>query len=108
MVDDPFIWQMAQVNCRWKKCIVVRHGFYLDSVVNPKFPLAIRWSVRRRALAEIHLHARSALSRDNNFLSQAVWMMAGGISPVADAIEPVLDSEVADLLDRAREKWKDP
>jgi hypothetical protein len=59
-------------------------------------------------LAQVHLHARSALSGDNNFLSQAVWMMAGGVSPVAEAIEPVPDAEVAKLLDRAMEKWKSP
>jgi hypothetical protein len=29
-------------------------------------------------LAQVHLRARSALSSDNNFLCQAVWMLAGG------------------------------
>ena len=59
-------------------------------------------------LAEIHLRARSALSGDNNFLCQAVWMMAGGSSPVADSIEPVSESEIMALIDQARENWKDP
>jgi hypothetical protein len=59
-------------------------------------------------LAEIHLHAKSALSHDNNFLCQAVWMMAGGNSPVAEVAEPVSDIEVSSLLDEARERWKDP
>jgi len=36
-------------------------------------------------LAEVHLRARSALANDNNFLCQAVWMMAGGVSPIAEA-----------------------
>jgi hypothetical protein len=59
-------------------------------------------------LTEVHLRARSALSRDNNFLCQAVWMLAGGVSPVAETIEPVLVGEVFQLLDRARERWKAP
>ena len=59
-------------------------------------------------LAQVHLHARSALSSDNNFLCQATWMMAGGKSPVAHAIEPVLEAEVLGLLDGAKEKWKAP
>jgi hypothetical protein len=57
---------------------------------------------------EVHLSAKSALSGDHNFLSQAVWMMAGGVSPIADQILPVTDDECEDLLDRARERWKNP
>jgi hypothetical protein len=34
--------------------------------------------------------------------------MAGGTSPLADAIEPVFLGEVFELLDRARERWKNP
>jgi hypothetical protein len=60
------------------------------------------------SLAQIHLQAKSALSSDNNFLCQAAWMMAGGASPVADAFEPVSDSEVMDLLGSAKERWRDP
>jgi hypothetical protein len=59
-------------------------------------------------LAQVHLSAKSALSSDNNFLCQAAWMMAGGVSPVADAEEPVLEAEVMELLDRATERWKHP
>jgi hypothetical protein len=59
-------------------------------------------------LAEVHLRARSALSGDNNFLCQAAWLMAGGISPMADSIEPVSESEVIELIDQVREKWKAP
>lgn len=59
-------------------------------------------------LAEIHLRAKSALSSDNNFLCQAAWMMAGGESPVALTLEPVTNSEVMQLLDAAKEKWKTP
>ena len=35
-------------------------------------------------------------------------MLAGGMSPVADVIAPVHMSEAAELLDKARERWKDP
>jgi hypothetical protein len=59
-------------------------------------------------LVQVHLRARSALSGDINFLCQAAWMMAGGVSPVTETIEPVLIGEVFDLLDRARVRWKAP
>jgi hypothetical protein len=59
-------------------------------------------------LAQVHLSARSALANDNNFLCQAVWMMAGGVSPVVHVIEPVEEGEVEELLDQARERWKTP
>ena len=59
-------------------------------------------------LAQVHLRARSALSNDNNFLCQAVWMMAGGVSPLADSVEAVSDAEVAELLDGAKERWMAP
>jgi hypothetical protein len=55
-------------------------------------------------LAEVHRHAKSALSSDNNFLSQAAWMMAGGVSPVAEQSAPVTEAEVADLIERAKER----
>ena len=66
-----------------------------------KHPIAER-------LAEIHLGARTALSGDSNFLSHAVWMMAGGISPVVDDLAPVTENEVAALMQEAKERWKDP
>jgi hypothetical protein len=59
-------------------------------------------------LLRIHLGARTALSGDNNFLGHAVWMLAGGVSPVADQIEPIVIGEVCELLKRARERWKQP
>jgi hypothetical protein len=59
-------------------------------------------------LLNIHLGARSALSGDNNFIGQAAWMLAGGESPVADQIEPVVEGEVYELLDKAKERWKHP
>ena len=59
-------------------------------------------------LAEIHLQARSALSSDNNFLCQAVWIMAGGRSPVVDVLEPVAETEVVGLLEQAKRRWTAP
>jgi hypothetical protein len=59
-------------------------------------------------LATVHLSARTALASDNNFICQAAWQLAGGVSPVADVIEPVHWSEVLELLERAKERWKDP
>ena len=59
-------------------------------------------------LLSIHLGARAALSGDNNFTSQAAWMLADGESPVADQIEPVVEGEVYELLDEATERWKHP
>ena len=59
-------------------------------------------------LAQVHLSARSALSADNNFLCQATWMMAGGVSPVADQIEPVYVEECYELIDTAKERWENP
>jgi hypothetical protein len=59
-------------------------------------------------LCKIHLSAKSALSGDNNFLCQAAWMMAGGVSPIAESSEPVTTEECHELLDRAKEKWKNP
>jgi hypothetical protein len=59
-------------------------------------------------LATVHLSARTALASDNNFICQAAWMLAGGISPVADQIEPVHGSEVLELLETAKQRWKEP
>lgn len=59
-------------------------------------------------LCTVHLSAKSALSGDNNFLCQAAWMMAGGVSPVAETILPVTAAECGDLLNRATERWKNP
>lgn len=59
-------------------------------------------------LAQIHLHAKSALSSDNNFLCQAAWIMAGGVSPVADEEEPIQEAEVQALIIQAEERWRHP
>ena len=67
-----------------------------------------RQHAQAERLISLHLSARSALSGDNNLLCQGAWMMAGGVSPVAEKILPVTDDEVTDLLDQARERWKNP
>ncbi len=59
-------------------------------------------------LCRVHLSAKSALSGDNNFICQAAWMMAGGVSPIAEKLLPVTTAECSELLERARERWKDP
>jgi hypothetical protein len=59
-------------------------------------------------LGMVHLGAKGALSSDNNFICQSAWMLAGGMSSVADVIEPVHLSEPSELLEKARERWKDP
>jgi hypothetical protein len=61
-----------------------------------------------KRLATVHLSAKTALASDNNFICQAAWMLAGGVSPVADVIEPVHWSEVSELLERAKVRWKEP
>jgi hypothetical protein len=59
-------------------------------------------------LGRVHLSARSALSGDNNFLCQAAWMMAGGESPVAEKILPVTEDQCHELLEKAKERWRNP
>lgn len=59
-------------------------------------------------LCEVHLSAKGALAGDNNFLCQAAWMLAGGVSPVAEKTATVTVEECAELLERARERWKKP
>jgi len=59
-------------------------------------------------LCKVHLSARTALSSDNNFLCMATWMMAGGVSPVAEKIESVTAGECYELLDRVKERWQNP
>jgi hypothetical protein len=59
-------------------------------------------------LCKVHLSAKGALSGDNNFICMSAWMLAGGVSPVAQRIEPVTADECAELMDRARERWRNP
>ena len=75
--------------------------FLLRLAEERKHDLAIR-------LCKIHLSHKSALSGDNNFLSQAAWMMASGQSPVAEKSEIVTIGECNEVLEEARESWKTP
>jgi SWIM zinc finger len=75
--------------------------FLLQQAVRIGHDLAAR-------LCNVHLSAKSALSGDNNFLSQAVWMMAGGESPVAEKILPVTADECHELLAKAKQRWQNP
>lgn len=59
-------------------------------------------------LCEIHLANKTALSDDNNFTSHAAFLLAGGISPLAEKIEPVTEAECAQILEQAKEAWKTP
>ena len=59
-------------------------------------------------LCKVHLSAKSALSGDNNFLGHAIWMMAGGVSPVAESIEPVTTEECQELIKKAEIRWQNP
>jgi hypothetical protein len=59
-------------------------------------------------LCRIHLSHRSALSADNNFLSQAAWYLAGGQSPVAEKLELVTVEECNAALEKARRACKKP
>ena len=59
-------------------------------------------------LCNLHLSAKTALSSDNNFLCMATWMMAGGVSHVAETILPVSVGECYALLEQARHQWQNP
>jgi hypothetical protein len=76
-------------------------GFLLEQAENMGNDLAAR-------LCKIHLSAKSALSGDNNFLCQAAWMMAGGVSPIAESIASVTNEECHELLEKAKERWRNP
>jgi hypothetical protein len=75
--------------------------FLLQQAENMGHDLAAR-------LCQVHLSAKTALSGDNNFLCMATWMMAGGVSPVAEKILLVTAGECHQLLDKAKECWRNP
>ena len=53
-----------------------------------------------RLMRNVHLRHAKVLSGDNNFIGQAIWLMAGGDCPGLDQIEDVTDDEVMALLER--------
>jgi hypothetical protein len=92
---------MALVDVRPTFGATKQAEFLLDCAERMGHGLAAR-------LCRVHLSAKSALSGDNNFLCQAAWMMAGGESPIAEEILPVTADECYELLERAKERWKNP
>lgn len=52
-----------------------------------------------RLMKNVYLRHAKSLSADTNFTGQAAWLLAGGVSPVVDQIEPVLAAEGKRLLD---------
>lgn len=76
--------------------------WFLELAENREHELAAR-------LCEVHLQNKAALSGDNNFLGQAVWMMAGGKSLIASHPSPsVTAGECYELIEKAKEAWKTP
>jgi len=92
---------MALVNVRPTFGATKQAEFLLECAERMGHGLAAR-------LCRVHLSAKSALSGDNNFLCQAAWMLAGGVSPVAEEILQVTADECHELLERAKERWKNP
>lgn len=75
--------------------------FILRMAEDRKHDLAVR-------LCKVHLSLKTALAGDNNFISQAVWHLAGGKSPVAEKLELVTIGECNEVLEKARKAWKRP
>jgi hypothetical protein len=67
-----------------------------------------RDSQQAMRLAQIHVNLKNALYGDNNFLCQAVWIMAGGKTPIADSIKTVYAADAITLIQEARKQWHDP
>ena len=57
-------------------------------------------------LCDVHLMHKGALSRDANFLCQAVWLLAGGECSVLDEIHPVMATDVKAIMIKAWEEMK--
>jgi len=59
-------------------------------------------------LMHVYLVHSKALSSDSNFTCQAAWLLAGGISPVIDQIEPVTRGEVRRLIEQVNDTQPHP
>lgn len=73
----------------------------------------LKWAEERdhedaARVARVHLSQKSALAEDNNFMGQAVWMLAGGVLPLMSTIFPVTAGECYGLMEKAKEAWKTP
>jgi len=64
-------------------------------------------SQRGQRLVGVHLRAKVHYQTTITSSVQSAWMLASGMSPVADVIEPVHLNEVVELIQKARERWKD-
>jgi hypothetical protein len=79
-----------------------RQAEFLQSIAKQKgHDLAYR-------LCGVHLSRRTPLSADNNFICQAAWMLAGGVSGVDTNLEFVTAGECHELILQAAEDWKTP
>jgi hypothetical protein len=56
----------------------------------------------QRLIEKVYMRHARALTDDSNFIGIAAWMLAGGESPVADRIEPVLQGDVRQLMERVQ------
>jgi hypothetical protein len=56
-----------------------------------------------RLMRNIYLRHAKSLTNDSNFTGQAAWLLAGGISPVIDQIEPVTLGDVRLLIERVND-----
>lgn len=54
----------------------------------------------QRLMQNVYLRHAKSLSNDGNFIGQAAWLLAGGISPVIDRIEVVTRGEVRRLIEQ--------
>lgn len=54
----------------------------------------------KRLMQNVYLRHAKSLSNDGNFIGQAAWLLAGGISPVIDRIEVVTRGEVRRLIEQ--------
>jgi hypothetical protein len=62
----------------------------------------------QRLMRNVYLRHAKSLSDDGNFIGQAAWLLAGGISPVIDKIEPVTRGEVRRLIEQLNDTQPHP
>jgi len=57
----------------------------------------------QRLIQNIYLRHSRYLSDDGNFIGQAAWLLAGGMSPVIDKLESVSRGEIRRLIERVND-----
>lgn len=90
---DAQCWVLKAHECGSKAGAIIAHKL-LDLATIKQCHPAIS------LMRDIYLRHAHALRHDNNFTCQAVWFLAGGISPVADQIETVTRGEVRALIEK--------